>query len=264
MSRCAPGASGRRARARAPRARRPTPARSRRARRRGRRRPTRHSADVPPVEVDERASPRPALERADGADEDHVVADVEPLRRSRRGSSRPRPRAAAARPPRDRDPVPLHERRHAPREVLREVRLVAGEDRHAPLPRLVEHLEDRRRPAPIEIETSGGSSDTETSDETVSPAFRPPTRRRRPTRPAGQRRKELPLLLRHATSTGDVPAQPLSRVVQVRTCARLAPRTLEFGRQSCVVQARDREVALARRSPCRTRRAPGPATSRRA
>ena len=88
----------------------------------------------------------------------------------------------------DRDPVPLDERRDAAREVLGEVRLIGAriDTPQRPASSSTSKIEAAR---PIEIETSGGVSETDTSDETVSPALRPADSATTTDTPAGHRRK---------------------------------------------------------------------------
>ena len=83
-----------------------------------------------------------------------------------------------------RDPVPLDERRHAAREVLGEVLLVAGEDRDPPLAGLVEHLEDRRRPAERDGDERRRRARPRRATRRSAPPSARPTPRRRPTHPA--------------------------------------------------------------------------------
>ena len=114
----------------------------------------------------------PAVDLLDGAHEQPADGALE------------QPRVVLA----DGDAVPEHERRHAAREVLGEMILVAGEQRdaHSPASRSTSYSEAERA---SEMPTSGGASESETSELTVSPARRPPASATTTETPVGQRRK---------------------------------------------------------------------------
>ncbi len=87
------------------------------------------------------------------------------------------------------DPVPERDRRHAAREVLRELLLLAREDRGRPRAGVAQQLVQRRALARSRSRSERGSSESETSDETVSPARRPSTSATTTETPAGHCRK---------------------------------------------------------------------------
>ena len=239
-----------------------------RARRRGRRRPPRHSADVPPVEVDERTLPGPVLERAAPRRRRSRGRRRRAGRSCRRRSSRPRPRAAAAR--RSRTAIPSHCTSGGTLRAKCCARcvLVAGEDRDAPLapPRRAPRRatptarerdrDERRRRARARRATR----------PSARPSARPP-RRRRPTRPAGQRRKSARCSASPATDHAPNRSREASTSSSARSAARVELRsgasTDSVRPAEGVVQARDREVALRVGRLVVRRRARGPSTSRR-
>src|SRR5581483_12498351 len=96
-----------------------------------------------PMDVDERLGSPSFLDRHDLADEEAVVAGCDAV-----DSAYDDPADGVGEQAgivvADGDALPERDRRAAPREVLRQMRLVAPEDRHRPLVRLAQHLVQRR------------------------------------------------------------------------------------------------------------------------
>ena len=181
-----PGRLGRiveaRARARTARAPRPTPARSRRSRRPGRRRrPGSQRLDTRRGRRRASVAARPSSSRSIAPTKRRVVADLDPV-----DGARDQPACGAGEQARivvaHLDAGPHRDRRHAAREVPRDLLLVARQDRHTPRSGLDQQLVQRRRARDRDADERGLERQRDERRDRQARRGGRPRRRQRPTR----------------------------------------------------------------------------------